>query len=358
MEEQSRRYKSFKDLDTAKGDPEFHDRDVQVEDIRDVNELLKLPDPLQPKQSMLLMGITLDTGRRVEPVSVADLQQLKPTKLRPAIFHWRDMEAKTRTPKFYDDLIQRLLNVGPAEMEDLCRANWQAFDTTFYFRLSEMKLSTQDDRLKEKIQNLEILTTKLIRAAEEQMRKTMPDGVDDSKAIISSMIESGDVLLWPLPPEAYGRLAKEIERRAIRNKYEDLWFENQCEMLERFAKTQQPKGEKGEAYYFAAQVALQRLVTEWLRHDSLWEETVEGRFIFKLMNLSHEQWDIQLELEAEPMTLKRLVDEIKIISETKVVRLPMATKLQIYTAKYLQGLVEFFKTNIKDSETELVMDRS
>jgi len=49
----------------------------------------------------------------------------------------------------------------------------------------------------------------------------------------------------------------------------------------------------------------------------------------------------QLQLEKVPLQTSKLRDELKIISETKVIKLPMASKLQVYAAKYLQGLVEF-----------------
>merc|ERR1719361_1949477 len=96
-----------------------------------------------------------------------------------------------------------------------------------------------------------------------------------------------------------------------------------------------------------AQIVMQRSVTEWLRHDTLWEETAEGRFLFLLMDLSHEQWAEQLFLWQEPLDTHRLRDELKIISEAKVVQLPMGSKLQIYAAKYLQGLVEFVENKDK-----------
>ena len=129
--------------------------------------------------------------------------------------------------------------------------------------------------------------------------------------------EDGQALLWPPPPEAYERLAKargqiaagavvgeEITLRATRGKYEDAWFENILEVLERFGNKMQKNSEK--EMHAMAQISMQRLVTEWLRHDSLWEvrdvhvraehmaqETAEGRFLSRLMNLSHEQWQQQ-----------------------------------------------------------------
>ncbi|CAK0854176.1 unnamed protein product [Prorocentrum cordatum] len=88
------------------------------------------------------------------------------------------------------------------------------------------------------------------------------------------------------------------------------------------------------------QIVMQRCITEWLRQDTLWEETKEGAFIYRLMSLSHDQWPYQMEIE-DPLNPDRLRDELKIISENKVMQLPMGSKLQIYAAKYLQGLVEF-----------------
>lgn len=135
--------------------------------------------------------------------------------------------------------------------------------------------------------------------------------------------EDGQALLWPPPPEAYARLAKaaearcqlgaceEITLRATRGKYDDAWFENILEVLERFGSKMQKNSEK--EMHAMAQISMQRLVTEWLRHDSLWEdglrrlsmrleqrirpvmaqETAEGRFLSRLMSLSHEQWEQQ-----------------------------------------------------------------
>merc|ERR1712013_2961 len=86
---------------------------------------------------------------------------------------------------------------------------------------------------------------------------------------------------------------------------------------------------------------MERLITEWLRHDELWEETREGQFIFRLMNLSQQQWAQQLYLEKDPVNSQKIMEELKIISENKIVKLPMGSKLQLYAAKYIQGLVEF-----------------
>jgi len=111
------------------------------------------------------------------------------------------------------------------------------------------------------------------------------------------------------------------------------------EICERFGKKMETQGKR--PLFEMTLVCMQRLVTEWFRHDSLWEETDEGQFIFSLMNLSHDQWNQQLFLWQTPLDTDKLRDELKIISENKVVQLPMGSKLQVYAAKYLQGLNEF-----------------
>mmetsp|Transcript_144473 Transcript_144473/g.402478 ORF Transcript_144473/g.402478 Transcript_144473/m.402478 type:complete len:432 (-) Transcript_144473:80-1375(-) len=322
---------------------ESADRDVKVTDVRDLNELLKLPNPMKPTLQMQLQAVTLDDGTRIERPTLQDLKQLKPSELRPVTFTWRDKtRTQTRAPKQYDDIIQRLLNAGPADMEDLVRANWKMFDRAFFFRLTELKQDAGDERLREKISNLERLALDIVKAAQAQMRKTLPQHAEDSREIINSMLE-GDrqTLLWPPPPEAFSRLAEAITLRATRAKYEDGWFESILEIVERYAKKQEVKQQT--QLLGMGQVIMQRLVTEWLRHDGLWEETGEGQFIFRLMSLSHEQWPQQLFLEQAPLDANKLRDELKIISETKVMQLPMGSKLQVYAAKYLQGLVEFIE---------------
>jgi len=317
------------------------DREVQVTDVRDINELLKLPNPLRPTLEMQLVGITDYQGKYTAYPKVEALRRLAPSKLRPVTFHWKDKtEKQTKAPRQYDDIIQRLLNSGPADVEDLVRANWQQFDKAYFFRLNELKMDTNDLRLKEKIKNLEKMSIDVIKAAQEQTRKTLPEQADDARKILDSMLEpDGDTLLWPPPAGAYGRLAKEVSLRATRNKYEDGWFEGILTLVERFGTKMEVQDKK--ALLKMAQVCAQRLTTEWLRNDALWEETDEGRFIFRLMNLSHEQWAQQLFLEQTPLDSLKLRDELKIISENKVMALPMGSKLQVYAAKYLQGLVEF-----------------
>eukprot|EP00931_Biecheleriopsis_adriatica_P005481 TRINITY_DN10699_c0_g1_i2.p1 TRINITY_DN10699_c0_g1~~TRINITY_DN10699_c0_g1_i2.p1 ORF type:complete len:418 (+),score=109.36 TRINITY_DN10699_c0_g1_i2:73-1326(+) len=316
-------------------------RDVKVTDVRDLNELLKLPDPLAPTGDMLLMAVTLDDGTRIERPDVKFLQKLNPSSIRPVIFHWIDKsEFQTAAPKKYDGLIQRMLNGGPAEMEDIVRANWKAFDQGFFFRLTELKTDTNDERLKEKITNLENMAYELMEKAQEQYAKQFPEQKSDAEGILQAMIEEdGETLLWPPPAEAYGRLANEVELRATRNKYEDGWFENTIQFCEKFAKGMRDKGQ--EQLALVSQIAMQRVVTEWLRHDTLWEETDEGRFIYRLMSISHEQWREQLLLETSPLDATKIRDELKIISETKIMALPMGSKLQIYASKYIQGVVDF-----------------
>lgn len=318
-------------------------RDVKVTDIRDINELLKLPNPLRPTLQMQLKAVTLDDGTRIERPTIQDLKRLQPSNIRPVTFHWKDRtRTQTRAPKQYDEIIQRLLNAGPADMEDLVRANWKMFDRGFFFRLTELKQDANDARLKEKIINLENLSLDIVKAAQTQMRKMLPDQVSDARDILNSMLEEDRTLLWPPTPESYKRLAEAISTRAIRNKYEDAWFETCLEICERYGTKMEKQGKKELTNQ--AKVVMQRLITEWLRHDSLWEETAEGEFIALLMGLSHEQWADQLFLWTQPMDTYKLRDEIKIISENKVVQLPMGSKLQIYAAKYLQGLVEFIES--------------
>jgi len=318
-------------------------RDVKVTDPRDLAEMLRLPNPCRPVPEMQLICITKDDGTRIEYPKTSDLRRLTPSKLRPVIFTWRDRsQVQTRAPKEYDEIIQRLLNAGPADMEDLVRANWKQFDKAYFFRLTELKEDTNDQRLKDKIINLEQMSMKLIEAAQEQTRKSMPTNAKDAQEILNSMLEGDtDTLLWPPPAEAYKRLADKVELLAIRAQYDDAWFENTIEVTERFGKKMEVQ-QRGELQDMA-KIVMQRIVTEWLRHDSLWEETDEGRFIFRLMTLSHEQWRQQLVVEQAPLDTIKLRDELKIISEMKIMALPMGSKLQVYAAKYIHGVDEFVK---------------
>eukprot|EP00930_Biecheleria_cincta_P057739 TRINITY_DN43621_c0_g1_i1.p1 TRINITY_DN43621_c0_g1~~TRINITY_DN43621_c0_g1_i1.p1 ORF type:complete len:428 (+),score=112.69 TRINITY_DN43621_c0_g1_i1:34-1317(+) len=322
-------------------DNEAISRAVKVTDIRDLAALLEMPDPLRPADDMLLVAISYEDGTRLERPTIDDLQKLRPTKLRPVTFHWKDKtREQTKAPKQYDDIIQRLLNAGPADMEELVRANWQQFDKGFYFRLAELKFECQEARLKEKIINLEKLTVEVMRAAQEQFQKQTPQHAEETQEILNSMLEDDkSTLLWPPPPEAYARLAESITKMAVRNKYEDAWFENTLEVCEQFSKGMKEKNH--EQLGLMGQIVMQRLITEWLRHDSLWDETEEGRFIFLLMSISHEQWAEQLMYYEAPLDTGKLRDELKIISENKIMDLPMGSKLQIYAAKYIQGLNEF-----------------
>jgi hypothetical protein len=333
----------FRDMMPKRAQREALDREVQVTDMRDINELLKLPNPLRPTVEMQLVGVTDYQGNYIAWPKVEALKRLKPSKLRPVTFHWKDKtEKQTKAPRQYDEIIQRLLNSGPADMEDLVRANWQQFDKAFFFRLNELKMDSNDLRLKEKISNLEKLALDVIKAAQEQTRRTLPQQAEDAREILDAMLEEdNETFLWPPPPAAYNRVAKEITLRAVRNKYEDGWFEGVITLCERFGTKMEVQDKK--PLVGMAQIAMQRLTTEWLRNDALWEETDEGKFIFRLMNLSHEQWANQLFLEQNPLDTLKLRDELKIISENKVMALPMGSKLQVYAAKYLQGLVEFIE---------------
>lgn len=326
------------DLDPTR---EALERDVQVTDMRDLNELLKLPNPMRPSEEMQLKAITLDDGKRIERPNVQDLRKLKPSKLRPVTFHWRDRsKSQTRAPKQYDDIIQRLLNAGPADMEDLVRSNWKMFDKGFFFRLTELKQDAVDGTLRERITYLEKVAMDIVAAAQAQMRKSLPVHAKDARQILDAMLEpDGATLLWPPPAEAFTRLAEAITLLATRAQYEDSWFESMLEITERYAKKMEVQGK--QQLFGMALVIMQRLITEWFRHDGLWEETDEGQFIFRLMSLTREQWPQQLFLELKPLDTYKLRDELKIISENKVVQLPMGSKLQIYAAKYLQELVDF-----------------
>merc|ERR550532_2367169 len=123
-------------------------REVKVTDPRDLAELLKLPNPLKPTLQIQLAAITLDDGTRIERPTVRDLKRLEPSRIRPVTFHWKDKtRTQTKAPKQYDEIIQRLLNAGPSNMEDLVRANWQQFDRGFFFRLTELQQDTPDDQL-------------------------------------------------------------------------------------------------------------------------------------------------------------------------------------------------------------------
>lgn len=318
-------------------------RDVVVDDPLDLNELLRLPNPLRPSKTMMLVKIKTDAGTVIERPTLAQVRSLKVSKIRPVTFTWRD-EARTQTkgPKQYDEIIQRLLNAGPADMEELVRANWQQFDQMYFFRIMELRKDTPDPRLKEKLTNLEKICMEIIKMAQEQVRKKTPEDATDAQEIMKSVFEreQGEgILLWPLPPAAYTRLAEEIELRAIRAQYADSWFETILEFCERVGTRAQKK--QDEENFGVAQITMERLITEWLRHDELWEETREGQFIFRLMNLSQQQWAQQLYLEKDPVNSQKIMEELKIISENKIVKLPMGSKLQLYAAKYIQGLVEF-----------------
>jgi len=334
------------DLD-LKGTPfnvpkeEALERDVKVTDVRDLNELLKLPNPMKPSTDIQLWAITLSDGTRIDRPTVKDLKSLNPTSLRPVTFHWRDKSpVQTNAPTQYDEYIQRLLNAGEAEMEELVRANWKKFDKAFFFRLTELKQDTNDARLKEKFTNLERMALDIVEAAQTQARKSLPEHATDAKDILNSMLEEDQTtLLWPPPAKSYTRLAEAITLRAVRANYDDLWFEDVLEVCERFGKKMEVQ--QKTQLCGMSQIVMQRLITEWLRHDSLWEETSEGMFIARLMNITHDQWPSQLFYETAPLDTLKLRDELKIVSENKVVALPMGSKLQVYAAKYLQGLVEF-----------------
>jgi len=329
------------DLPATPGPQDSLERDVKVTDMRDLSELLKLKNPMKPTPEIYLKAITLDDGTRIEKPGVNDLRRLKPSRLRPVVFHWRDRSRfQTKAPKEYDDVIQRLLNAGPSDMEDLVRANWKQFDKAFFFRITELKQDTPDPQLRQRIANLEKMAMEIVGAAQAQMRKSLPEAAKDARVILDAMLEQDKAtLLWPAPPEAFMRLAETITVRATRAKFQDAWFENILEIVERYAKKMEVQ--QKDQLLGMALIIMQRLVTEWFRHDSLWEETSEGQFIFRLMSISREQWAEQLYVEQVPLDASKLRDELKIISETKVVQLPMGSKLQIYAAKYLQELVEF-----------------
>mmetsp|Transcript_60886 Transcript_60886/g.132083 ORF Transcript_60886/g.132083 Transcript_60886/m.132083 type:complete len:426 (+) Transcript_60886:91-1368(+) len=316
-------------------------RNVKVTDQRDLNELLRLSNPLRPGDNVQLIAITMEDGTKIERPTVEDLKKLRVSELRPVTFTWKDTQrVQTKGPKDYDELIKRMLNSSPATMEDLVRANWQQFDQMFFFRLGQLRDDTTDERLKEKLKNMEKYTLELIQVAQETMRKRVPEHAAEAREILNSMQEEdGDTLLWPPTGAAYTRLAQTITKLAVRNKYEDAWFETVLECLERFGLKMQ--GQQQNIYFNVAQTCMQRIITEWLRHDDLWEETKEGRFIFRLMSITHEQWSTQLRLEQEPLDFNKFRDELKITGETRVIKLPMNSKLQIYCAKYLQGLLEF-----------------
>merc|ERR1712007_353301 len=92
---------------------------------------------------------------------------------------------------------------------------------------------------------------------------------------------------------------------------------------------------------------MQRVITEWLRRDALWEETKEGKMIFKMLELSDKQWGELFRLSTDAFNVAKAKDEIKIISEMKLITLPIGCKLQMYAAKYLDGLVNFLDAKEK-----------
>lgn len=316
-------------------------RDVVVDAQTDLNELLRLPNPMKPTKEMMLVKVKKDDGTVIQRPTLEDLRALRPSRLRPVTFTWRDESTvQTMGPKQYDEIIQRLLNAGPADMEELVRANWKMFDQMYFFRIMELRKDTPDERLKQKLTNLEKVCMEIIQAAQEEMRKKAPSDAQDAEEILKAALEEdGKTLLWPLPAEGYARLAKEIDLRAVRAKYADAWFETILECSERVGKKAQKLGD--EQLLGVTQIAMERLITEWLRHDDLWEETREGQFLFRLMSIAQPQWVAQLDLERNPLDSGKIGEELKIISESKVVKLPMGSKLQIYAAKYIQGLVEF-----------------
>jgi len=190
----------------------------------------------------------------------------------------------------------------------------------------------------------------IVAAADRQMRKSVPEQAQAAQEILSAMLEEdGETLLWPPPKEAYKRLAEKITKLAIRAKYDNGWFETLLEVMERYGKKMEVQDKK--EMNWMTQIAMQRCITEWLRQDTLWEETKEGAFLFRLMQVSHEQWTYQMNMEKDPLNPDRLRDELKIISENKVMQLPMGSKLQKYAAKYLQGMVEFLEKQVKEFAT-------
>eukprot|EP00929_Paragymnodinium_shiwhaense_P002460 TRINITY_DN102718_c0_g1_i1.p1 TRINITY_DN102718_c0_g1~~TRINITY_DN102718_c0_g1_i1.p1 ORF type:complete len:498 (+),score=141.11 TRINITY_DN102718_c0_g1_i1:201-1496(+) len=335
---------NWADPDEVEGEAPAQFRDVKVEDVRDINELLRLPNPLKPTPEMQLVQVTLDDGSIINRPKKQDLEKLRPSKFRPVTFKWKDRsEIQTGAPKQYDEFIQKLLTATPSDMEDLVRANWQKFDSAFFFRIMELREDTSDPRLKEKLIQLEKFTVKILEAAQKQQRHNLPETAKDAREILHSMLEEdGDTLLWPPPPAAYQRLAEAISLRATRAKYEDGWFENIIEAIERFALKMENRDEK--MYLDLAKICLQRMVTEWLRNDELWEETDEGQFIFRLMAIAREQWTDQLFLETAALDTYKIKEELKIISETKIIKLPMASKLQIYSSKYITEMLAFIES--------------
>lgn len=321
------------------------ERTVKITDARDLHELLAMSNPLMPTGDMALKAITLDNGSRVENPTLRDVKKLRPTKIRPVYFHWWDASKKQSggAPRDYDKIIQALLNAGDKEREELVCNNWQYFDKSYFFRLIELQKDTTDERLKEKIRQLEIYSVKILQAAQEQVRKTTPDQARDVQTLLYSMLTEDDVLLWPPYKESWTKLAEEMTTLAKRANHDNAWFENMCELLERYGDQYQKTGET--PHVKLAEAVLQRLVSEWLRYDTLWEETKEGQFLFRLMLLRDEQWASQLALEEESLDIVKVREEIKIISENRVINLPVGSKLQVYVAKYLQGLLDFCLAN-------------
>jgi len=335
-----RKFKGFKA--PASPDELYTERDVKVDDVRDFNAIMKLQNPMQPTEELQLIAITTHDGIRTEWPQLSDLKGLKISDRTPVMFSWRDRQrVQTKAPKEYDDIIQRLLNSGPEEMQDLVRSNWQQFDQGFFFRLTELKEDTRDERLIQKIEGLERLALNVVNAAKQQSDQAMPEQSKEVQEIFNTFMTEDDqgTMLWPPKPETMRKMSETVEKFAVRHKYTDVWYETMVELVERFAKKMQAR--QDQQMLGMGQSVMQRLITSWLRHDELWEETSEGKFLSKLMTLSHEQWPQALQVHQEPLEVSKLKDELKIIMETKVIKLPVSSQLQVYASKYLQGLVDF-----------------
>jgi len=331
----------------------FHGRDpmyrnVEIDDIRDLNELLRVPNPLSPTAHVDLVELITEDGRVIKMPTVKDLKKCNPTEIRPITLRWKDYREDAsvmKSPKQYEEMIARLLNSGDAEIQEIVRNNWKYFDKSFYFFLTELIEDATDPRMKEKLTTLNKYTLEILQTAQDQIATKVPDEMEDAKKIMDALLEDGEAI-WPPTAEGWARMAEEVQIRAVRKQYADGWFETMLEACERFGlRAQNSEKEEDKVYVELARASVERLVTEWLRHDSLWEETVEGKFVFKLMNLHQRQWRLALQVEVQeqgaPLDAYKIREELKIISETRVVSLPMGSKIQAYAAQYLQGIVNF-----------------
>jgi len=325
----------------------YTSREVIVDDREDLNELLRLPDPVSPAEGVVLEQVITDDGRVIMNPDVKDLKGLKISKIRPHKFIWKDTKESTsgEAPKEYDQLIQKIMGASPEELEDIVRMNYNSFDEGFYIRTFMLEKNTDDPGMRQRFKNVRDYVVKIMNAARQQTQMETPKWAIEAEIILRSTIDQGGYQEWPMKPEVFSNMADTVRRQANMALYDNAWFDQVITMLEVYGA--KAKENKKEVELNICSEVMQRVITEWLRRDALWEETKEGKMIFRMLELSDKQWADLFRLSSDPFNVAKAKDEIKIISEMKLITLPIGCKLQMYAAKYLDGLVQFLDAKEK-----------